>query len=500
MGKMRRRRTILLTGATGLLGRYLLRDLLLARRDVAVLARDQGPARAAARVADLVAFWSDSLHVRLPRPLVLAGDVRLPDLGLDGADRAWLGRSRAAVLHAAAHVGFQATPDGEPSKTNRDGVRHLLCLCRAFALDLHHVSTAFVCGRRTGTIREDDLEHDQGFHNDYERSKYEAERLLRDQGDVRVTIYRPSVIVGDSRTGYTSTYHGLYRFLEAADRLAQPGAAGRRSLALRLPLDGAEPHNLVPVDWVSSAITRLLEQPERHGATYHLAAGRPLLTGDLKAVAEEVLGLEDVTLAGSAGPTDPTALEELFLASVRDYWPYRGGEPCFDLAHTRAALPSLPPPVLDRDTLSRLVRFAVADRWGRGQRPPAHAALDCARYVEEFFPEAVRRSALAGLPLDVSVGLDVQGPGGGQWTCRWVAGQMTGVYRGAGAADVVYRMNPATFAEVVAGRLLVQEAFFARRIDIEGDVEKGLKLALLFAHLVRESPYVEVERARSVPA
>src|SRR5207237_269033 len=142
----------------------------------------------------------------------------------------------------------------------------------------------------------------------------------------------------------------------------------------------------------------------------------------------------------------------------------------------REALPSLPPPVLDRATLSRLVRFPLADRWGRGRRRTASGEVDCGRYVEEFFPEAVRRSSLAGLPLDVTVGLEVSGPGGGQWTCRWTAGELAGVWRGRDAeAEVVYRMAPDTFAAVVAGRLPVQEAFFARRIDVEGDVEKGLK-------------------------
>jgi thioester reductase-like protein len=487
---MRRGRGLLLTGGTGLLGRFLLRDLLLAGQDVAVLARDAG-STPAQRVEDVIAFWEESLGVRLERPVVLTGDVSAPNLGLSGADRAWLGRSCQAVLHAAAHVGFAVTADGEPWETNLEGVRYLRRLCGDLGIDeLHHVSTAYVCGHSTGTVREDDLDRGQAFHNPYEQSKFEAERLLRQAAGPRVTVYRPSVLVGDSRSGYTSTYHGFYRFVEVADRLAQPRGAACRSLPLRLPFRGDEPRNLVPVDWAAAAISHIVRTPRLHGATYHLASRQPVATRFLVEVLADVLGVEGVSLAGRDEPADPSALEKHFLEQVRDYWPYRDGEPCFDCTNTETALPFLPPPVVDRALLSRLVRFPLADRWGRGQRRPRHrATVDCAHYVEEFFPRAIERSSLAGVLDDVTIGLDVLGPAGGQWTCRWVGSELFGLQRGVLAAPVVYRLAPGTFAAVVTGRVSVQEAFFARQIDIVGDVEKGLKLAALFTHLVRECPY-----------
>jgi hypothetical protein len=141
--------------------------------------------------------------------------------------------------------------------------------------------------------------------------------------------------------------------------------------------------------------------------------------------------------------------------------------------------------------LSRLIRFAVADRWGRPdrERPRGGAGDACSHYVERFFPESARRSSLARVPLGVTVGLDVAGAGGGRWSCRWVGGQPV-VCRGlVPGAEVVYRTDLATFGAVVRGRQTPQEAFFARRIEIEGDVEKGLKLAALFAQLVKERPY-----------
>jgi nucleoside-diphosphate-sugar epimerase len=485
---------VLLTGATGLLGRYLLRDLLLLGRKVCVLVRDDRARTARQRIDELVAFWSEQSGARLASPVVLVGDLTAKGLGLSAADRSCLSRSCRSVLHAAARVGFRTTRDGEPWQTNLEGVRRLVQLAASCGLDeFHHVSTAFVCGDRAGPVGEDELECGQGFHNDYERSKFAAERLLRRQGRLQVTVYRPSVIVGDSRTGYTSSFHGFYRFLDAADRLAEPANAGRRRLPLRLPFTGDESRNLVCVDWVAGAVTGILGKPNRHGWTYHLAARQPVCVRNLAEVGAELLGLEGLSWAGPDGPGDPTALEELFRGRLAEYWPYRRGDPAFLDDNTRAALPGLPPPGLDRRLLERLMRFALANGCGRGTNtasPTRGPAVDCSGYVERFFPEAVRRSSLAGVPLNLTVGLEAPGPGGGCWVLRWVEGELHSVRRARAAlAEVAFRLDPATFSRIVTGRLSVREAFFAKRIEITGHVEKGLKLAVLFEQFVRESPY-----------
>ena len=104
---------ILLTGATGFLGRYLLRELLAAGRPVAVLARDARGRPARERVDELVAFGSESLGRALPQPVVLSGDLALPGLGLGAAERDWLARHCRTVLHCAACVTLRRTLDGE---------------------------------------------------------------------------------------------------------------------------------------------------------------------------------------------------------------------------------------------------------------------------------------------------------------------------------------------------------------------------------------------------
>jgi thioester reductase-like protein len=497
---MGKRDGVLLTGATGFLGGYLLRELAATGQLVVVLARDAGTTSAEERVRGLISTWN-SKHS--PQIVVLAGDVRTPHLGLSPAKRHWVARNCTRIVHSAASVAFQSSSNGDPWTTNVEGTARVLDLCHSLGIsEMHHLSTAFVCGNRSGRILEADLERGQRFHNDYERSKYEAERRVRSARTLRATIYRPSVIVGDSHTGATSSYHGFYRFLEAADRLATPlEGNGRRTLPLRLPLDGVEQHHLVCVDWVARAVARIMDWPALQGRTYHIVSRQPVRMRCIKEVAENVLRIDGVAFQGRGPQPQPSSLEELFLSGLSDYEPYLHGDLSFDCRNTAAALPDLPAPKMDRACLTRLIRFAKDNNWGRGKRRrPRAASLRCAHYIEEFFPPAVRRSTLASLPLDVMVRLEIVDAG--CWHCHWIGGELTQVRHDVSTpADVVYRLNSSTFENVVHGRVSPHDAFLDQAIEIDGDIEKGLKLAVLFGRFVREFPYPEaahLEASRAV--
>jgi thioester reductase-like protein len=488
---MDRRGGILLTGATGFLGRYLLRDLLATGTRVAVLVRPGRTQSAEERVREALEFACETQGRRVPAPTLFVGDLREPKLGLSGMDRNRLARNCGSVVHAAASLSFRRTADGEPHRTNTTASRRLFELCSEWEIRaVHHISTAFVCGDQAGPVLESDTDRGQQFHNDYERSKLAAELAAREASALRVTLYRPSVIVGDYRTGHTTSYHGLYRFLELANRLAQPGGQpGRRWLPLRLPFGGDEPRDLVPVDWVSAAITRIVGRPAFHGRTFHLTSARPTPVSAIKDVATEELGLDGVQLTRTV--PDPSQLERMFLAGLRDYWSYLGGDPVFDRRNVRDALPDLPPPRVDHECLRRLVRFAVADGWGgRRRRPDRSCVLDCGDYIERFFPEALGRSPIARIAIETTLSFDIRGAGGGRWVCRLGGGRVLRVARhSTERADVEYRMAVPTFAALVSGRESPQAAFVGRRIEIAGSVEKGLKLAVLFGQFVRAFPY-----------
>jgi thioester reductase-like protein len=494
------RQSILLTGATGLLGRYLLRDLLVAGYEVAVVARDRQGVPAAQRVKALHEFAQDSEERHLPRPLVLPGDLTLPGLGLGAAERHLLASRVRATVHSAAQVGYQATPDGEPWETNVNGTRRLLELCRSLGVsEMHHLSTAFVCGDRRGVVHEDELDCGNGSVNVYEQSKFAGEQLVRQFPGSRATIYRPSVVVGDSRTGYTSTYHHLYRFLELAVRLsapppAAPGRRQRQRLPMRLPLTGEETQNLVPVDWVSRALVALINRPQWHGRTFHLVACKPISLREIKAMVEELLQLEGIRWAGRHAIADPTPLEQLVLEQFKDYWSYLHNNLQFDCRNTSAALPDLPPPTVDRALMERLLAFAEQDRWGRRARHEvdptcASQGLACAHYLERVLPERIQRFPLAQtIPEGLVFRLDIAGPGGGVWSCRWRGSAGLDVRRGADSdATTVFHTDSPTLEGLVAGRLAPQAAFFDGRIQIDGDKEQGLKLAAVIEQFLGTS-------------
>jgi thioester reductase-like protein len=501
------RHGILLTGATGLVGRYLLRDLLASGHPVAVLIRDTPAAPAAERLAELLAFGEESLQRKLPRPTLLVGDLSTANLGLGPAERRWLTWRVRAVVHAAACVAHHRTPDGEPWETNVHGTRRLLELCRSLGLaEVHHVSTAFVCGDRRGVVREDELDCGGGSGNAYEQSKFAAEQMVRNFDGIRATVYRPSIILGDSRTGYTSTYHHFYRFLELGVRLA--GRAGgaqtknRRRLALRLPLTGEETQNFICVDWVSRALVELLQRPQQHGRTFHLVARRPIRLREITARIEELLHVEGIEWVGPHGPSDPTSVERMVLEQFEDYWSYLGHALVFDCRNTRRALPDLPPPSFDRELMARLLRFAQEDGWGRGRGKTRLARTpDFGHYLESILPGQMQRSPLArALPRRLLFALDIGGAGGGQWSCRW-SDRTLSVRRGLDAdVAVTYRLDSSAFADLLHGRQTPQQAFFDGRIAIDGDMETALKLALFIEQFLAESSHPPAPRREAAHA
>lgn len=377
---------ILLTGATGLLGRYLLRDLTSHGAPMAVLVRGDRRQPADARVESIMAGWEAELGRRLPRPYILEGDLTAPGLGLDGDALRWVARHCGRVVHNGASLTFHGADRArEPWLTNLAGTANVLEVCKdAGVRSFHHVSTAYVCGQRSDPVTEEEpLRPSAAFRNDYERSKAEAERLVRSAAfPGGVTVYRPAVIVGDSVTGYTSTYHGLYLYLQylaLVSRFADRRPDGGWDLPVRLDLNGDERRNLVPVDWVSAVIAEIVMRPGLHGRTYHLTPTPPVTARELEEAMAAYFGYTGVTFAGpgarSAGDLNP--VEASFYEYVSQYELYWASEPRFDATNTRAAVPDRPCPPVDAAMVRRLIDFAVRDGWGRAarkRRPVAGAA------------------------------------------------------------------------------------------------------------------------------
>ena len=417
---------VLLTGATGFLGSYLLRDLLAAGTQVAVLVRSKGDRSAESRVGRLMdRFRADGRE--LPRgPRVVAADLLAPDLSLSGDDRAWIAAHCDRILHCAADLTFQARK-GEPYRTNVDGTRHILRLCeRAGIGEFHLVSTAYVCGLREGRILEDELECGQAFANDYERSKFLSELLVRGAPFLeRTRVYRPSVIVGDSGTGFNTSEFGLYALLRVA---AHFGTRDRGEVLDVLGLEASDALNLVPVDWVSAAIAGLVtRRGDDAECTYHLTSPNPVAAGHLVEVIQAV-GFE-------AAKAPRSALD----AALETYRPYFRNHPEFDTSNARGALPDLPCPTLAGSRLEQLVRYAAGELGLNGTNGQL-ALLLCLGGTEEAQLDLT--DPLAARPADPGA----QGGARARATC-----------------------SRATLERLIDGLITVEEAIYSGRLAIEGD-------------------------------
>lgn len=357
---------ILLTGGTGLLGRYLLRDLLLADVPVAAVVRRSRRDSAADRVEALMASWEEMLGRTLPRPHVLEGDITESKLGLSDEDLRWVDDNCDSVLHNAASLTFISTdPEGEPRRSNVIGTQNVLDVCRETGIrDFHHVSTSYVCGLRTGRVLESELDVGQEWGNDYERSKVAAEKLVREADFLSPpTIYRPAIIIGDSKTGFTTTFHGYYAALHLAytlRRSLESDMSRSTDIVTRVTLDGTERKNFVPVDWVSAVTAHILTNRQFHGRTYHLTPNQPVTAGMIRDIMEKAFCFSGTVFSGYGKKIDnPTEIEQLFYEHIRVYNSYWRDDPVFDSSNTQEAAPHLPCPTVDLAMLLMMAEKAI---------------------------------------------------------------------------------------------------------------------------------------------
>jgi thioester reductase-like protein len=257
--------TILLTGATGMVGREVLARLAADARYERVLCLVR-PSKTESAQARLDAVLGEVGGKPDPtRVIAVAGDVVQPELGLRASDRATLAGVER-IIHCAASVSF-TLPLEESRLINVIGTERMLALARTLAKleRFDAVSTAYVAGCRDDLVFEADLEHGRGFHNTYEQSKHESEQLLRRaMGDLPIAVHRPSIVVGDSRTGKTGAWKVLYWPLKVI----------ARGLLPVIPYDPECRLDIVPVDFVADGILALADDASTLGGTYHLTAGQ----------------------------------------------------------------------------------------------------------------------------------------------------------------------------------------------------------------------------------
>ncbi|PJJ06484.1 thioester reductase-like protein [Streptomyces sp. 2333.5] len=259
---------VLVTGAAGLVGAEVTARLAAAGHEVTALVHHNP-----------VLVRNDGTPLETGAVTCLSGDVTKPRLGLpEAAYQALAAGGLDRIVHCAAITDF-GLPDEVYQAVNVDGTAHVVELARAGGVPLVHVSTAYVCGERDGLIRETELDEGQQLANAYEQSKFRAETLVhKAQADgVRAAIVRPSIVVGEERTGVVRDYKNIYAVLKLATEGRVRSIPGQYEARL----------DLVPVDYVADVITEVTHRfEEAAGRTFH-AVGAPLTLRDFSDVMAE---------------------------------------------------------------------------------------------------------------------------------------------------------------------------------------------------------------------
>jgi len=274
------RETLFITGFPGFIANRLLERLAGKECDFILLVQPALRSRAVDEIERL-AQLSGKTDFR-----IVEGDISEPGLALSAADLELIQQQTTRVFHLAA-VYDLAVPEDIAMRVNAGGTRNVVALARTIPRlrQFHHVSTCYVAGKREGVILETELRHDAGYRNFYEESKNLAEREVDSaKGELPVTIHRPAVVCGDSRTGETGKYDGVYYLIHYLLRWPSVLSMiniGNHEVSL----------NLVPVDFVVDAMAALAFEERAIGKTLQLADPAPLTTNQLfNAIAKSING------------------------------------------------------------------------------------------------------------------------------------------------------------------------------------------------------------------
>jgi NAD(P)-dependent dehydrogenase (short-subunit alcohol dehydrogenase family) len=256
------------TGATGFIGRHLVERLLDREGDIFVLVREGSEDK----LERLRAAAGD----RADRLKPVKGDISEPSLGLSDEDKAAL-QGVEHFFHLAAIYDMTASDEERNRRLNVLGTQNAVDLANELGAEhLHYASSIAVAGEHDDIFTEDDFDVGQKLTHPYHQTKFEAEKLVRQQAKVPWRVYRPAIVVGDSRTGEMDKIDGPYYFFKAIQKV-------RHALPEWFPLVGLEVGrtNIVPVDYVAAAMDHIAHLDGVDGQAFHLVNPKMQKVGDV---------------------------------------------------------------------------------------------------------------------------------------------------------------------------------------------------------------------------
>src|SRR5919197_4129155 len=259
--------TYFVTGATGFIGRHLVERLLEREGEINVLVREGSRGK----LDELIEDWGQP-----DRIVPVVGELNEPRLGVSDEDVARLKGNGDRFFHLAAI--YDMTADAARNEQlNVGGTRHAVELANALEAGiLHHVSSIAAAGMYKGMFREDMFDEGQPLEHPYHRTKFESERIVRTQTTVPWRVYRPSIVVGNSKTGEMDKIDGPYYFFKAIQK-------ARHYLPEWFPLVGPELGwtNIVPVDYVAATMDHIAHKPGLDGQAFHLTDPKGQRSGEV---------------------------------------------------------------------------------------------------------------------------------------------------------------------------------------------------------------------------
>jgi len=256
------------TGATGFIGRHLLERLLERKGTIHCLVRKES----LGKFQEL----REQLGVGEERLVAVVGDLAKPKLGVTPAQQRQLAGKVKHFFHLAALYDLAADAESQIA-ANVEGTRHALELSDALKAGcFHHVSSIAAAGLYSGVFREDMFDEAEELDHPYFRTKHDSEGLVRKEYARPYRIYRPGIVIGDSRTGEIDKIDGPYYFFRLIKKM-------RQTLPPWMPTIGLEGGriNLVPVDWVAAALDHIAHKPALDGHTFHLTDPAPRRIGEV---------------------------------------------------------------------------------------------------------------------------------------------------------------------------------------------------------------------------
>ena len=340
---------IFLTGATGFLGGRLIQNLSREGHTLYVLARNIKKAeQLLLKTADL----KGDIHI-------IKGDITVPDLGMNTETQQELANKIDVFYHMAALVKFDLDLKEELFQINFSGTKYALEAAEKMGVShFYYVSTAYTLGK--DEIAKEELHSlDRAFCNPYEESKCKAEHLCMDYKKFfNVTILRPAIIIGDSKTGEADskfTLYGLMRSLEVFKKRFQRKGLGDR--VFHLLCEEGSTQNLVPVDYVADVLSDVL-QKGREDNIYHITNSNPPLSADVFQIMRDKADLDLFKLAPYDYEPNLNEEEQLLNNVVDVYKNYLNRNIVFDDSNTQELLKTLDkkPLQMDEEMIKRIIK------------------------------------------------------------------------------------------------------------------------------------------------